>query len=124
MKVKKKYAVGGKVTPGPASKTTKPEWVGKGRSPQDPKAKGAITGAEELERLTWQKAIEALDRRGVSMVDQSNRSKKVLGQGNVNVVDANYELALKKAKEYGLYNQARQEAVEEYRSKARGKSAK
>lgn len=105
-----KYKEGGTV-PG------KDTWVGKGRQPNDPQAKGAMTGAEYLERITWQKAIEALDKRGVSMVDQSNRSTKILGQGNPNVVDNNYELAIKKAKEYGVYDQARQEAVKEYRSK-------
>ena len=76
-----------------------------------------MTNAEFLERLTWQKAVEALDKRGVSMVDQSNRSTKILGQGNPNVLDNNYELAIKKAKEYGVYDQARQAAVAEYRSK-------
>ena len=92
-------------------------WVGKGRQPSDPNAKGAMTNAEFLERLTWQKAVEALDKRGVSMVDQSNRATKILGQGNANVLDNNYELAIKKAKEYGVYDQARQAAVAEYRSK-------
>lgn len=105
-----KYKEGGTV-PG------KDTWVGKGRQPNDPQAKGAMTEAEYLERITWQKAVEALDKRGVSMVDQSNRSTKILGQGNSNVVDNNYELAIKKAKEYGVYDQARQEAVKEYRSK-------
>jgi hypothetical protein len=105
-----KYKEGGTV-PG------KDTWVGKGRQPNDPQAKGAMTNAEYLERLTWQKAVEALDKRGVSMVDQSNRSTKILGQGNPNVLDNNYELAIKKAKEYGVYDQARQAAVAEYRSK-------
>jgi hypothetical protein len=105
-----KYKEGGTV-PG------KDTWVGKGRQPNDPNAKGAMTNAEFLERLTWQKAVEALDKRGVSMVDQSNRSTKILGQGNANVLDNNYELAIKKAKEYGVYDQARQAAVAEYRSK-------
>ena len=105
-----KYKEGGTV-PG------KDTWVGKGRQPSDPNAKGAMTNAEFLERLTWQKSLEALDKRGVSMVDQSNRATKVLGQGNPNILDNNYELAIKKAKEYGVYDQARQEAVKEYRSK-------
>ena len=107
---KKKYAQGGTVP-------NKPTWVGKGRQPNDPNAKGAMTEAEYLERLTWQKSLEALDKRGVSMVDQSNRSTKILGQGNANVLDNNYEMAIKKAKEYGVYNQARQAAVAEYRKK-------
>ena len=99
-------------------------WVGKGRSPKDPMAKGAMTNAEFLERLTWQKALEALDKRGVTMVDQSNRSTKILGQGNPNILDNNYELAIKKAKEYGVYDQARQAAVEEYRAQGRAKAGK
>lgn len=106
----KKYAQGGTV-PG------KDTWVGKGRQPNDPKAKGAMTEAEYLEMLTWQKSVEALDQRGVSMVDQSNRSTKILGQGNANVLDNNYALAIEKAKEYGVYDQARQAAVAEYRKK-------
>ena len=109
-KMMKKYAQGGTV-PG------KDTWVGKGRQPNDPKAKGAMTEAEYLEMLTWQKSVEALDQRGVSMVDQSNRSKKILGQGNANVLDNNYALAIEKAKEYGVYDQARQAAVAEYRKK-------
>jgi hypothetical protein len=112
-KMMKKYEMGGKM-PGEKKNDS---WVGKGRQPSDPNAKGAMTNAEFLERLTWQKAVEALDKRGVSMVDQSNRATKVLGQGNANVLDNNYELAIKKAKEYGVYDQARQEAVKEYRSK-------
>jgi len=112
-----KYKEGGTV-PG------KDTWVGKGRQPQDPEAKGAMTSEEYLERLTWQKAVEALDRRGVSMVDQSNRSTKILGQGNANVLDNNYELAINKAKEYGVYDQARQEAVAEYRKGAASSGSK
>ena len=94
-------------------------WVGKGRQPSDPNAKGAMTNAEFLERLTWQKAVEALDKRGVSMIDQAERpaAKRILGQGNPNILDNNYELAIKKAKEYGVYDQARQAAVAEYKSK-------
>ena len=99
-------------------------WVGKGRQPSDPNAKGAMTNAEFLERLTWQKAVEALDKRGVSMVDQSNRATKILGQGNPNILDNNYELAIKKAKEYGVYDQARQEAVREYREQGKKKGGK
>ena len=99
-------------------------WVGKGRQPSDPNAKGAMTNAEFLERLTWQKSLEALDKRGVSMVDQSNRATKILGQGNPNILDNNYELAIKKAKEYGVYDQARQEAVREYREQGKKKGGK
>ena len=109
-KMMKKYQVGGTV-PG------KKDFVGKGLFPKDPTAKGGPTEKEILEQLTWDKSVEALKRRGVSMVDQAPGSKKILGQGNTNILDNNYELALKKAKEYGVYDQARQEAVKEYRSK-------
>lgn len=119
-KMMKKYEMGGKM-PGEKKNDS---WVGKGRSPQDPMAKGAMTSAEFLERLTWQKALEALDKRGVTMVDQSNRSTKILGQGNPNILDNNYEMAIKKAKEYGVYDQARQAAVEEYRAQGRAKAGK
>jgi len=85
-----------------------------------------MTNAEFLERLTWQKAVEALDKRGVSMVDQAERpaAKRILGQGNANVLDNNYELAINKAKEYGVYDQARQEAVREYREQGKKKGGK
>ena len=109
-KMMKKYQAGGTV-PG------KNDFVGKGLFPKDPTAKGGPTEKEILEQLTWDKSVEALKRRGVSMVDQAPGSKKILGQGNRNILDNNYELALKKAKEYGVYDQARQEAVKEYRSK-------
>lgn len=116
MKAKKKYAVGGKVTPGPADKFKKPEWVEKGRSPQDPASKDGITPAEYLEDLTWKRAVEALDSRGVSMIDQGPKSKNILRQGNANVLDRNYELAIKKAKEYGVYDRAREQAVKDFRA--------
>lgn len=74
-----------------------------------------MTSQEYLEMLTWQEAVKALDQRGVSMVDQGE-GKKILGQGNANVVDNNYELAIQKAKEYGLYDAARQSAVKLYRA--------
>lgn len=74
-----------------------------------------MTPKEYLEMLTWQEAVKALDQRGVSMVDQGE-GKKILGQGNANVLDNNYELAIKKAKEYGVYDAARQSAVALYRS--------
>ena len=118
-KMMKKYKEGGTV-PG------KDTWVGKGRQPQDPNAKGPKTQLEILETLTWQKAIEALDKRGVSMIDQAERpaAKRILGQGNANVLDNNYELAINKAKEYGVYDQARQEAVREYREQGKKKGGK
>ena len=111
-KMMKKYQAGGTV-PG------KKDFVGKGLFPKDPTAKGGPTELEILEGLTWQKSIEALKQRGVSNIDQAERepSRKILGQGNTNILDNNYELAIKKAKEYGVYDQARQEAVKEYRSK-------
>ena len=114
-----KYKEGGTV-PG------KDTWVGKGRQPQDPNAKGPKTQLEILETLTWKKAIEALDKRGVSMIDQAERpaAKRILGQGNANILDNNYELAIKKAKEYGVYDQARQEAVREYREQGKKKGGK
>lgn len=116
---KKKYAQGGTVP-------NKPTWVDKGRQPKDPNAKGPKTELEVLESLTWQKAIEALDKRGVSMIDQAERpaAKRILGQGNANVLDNNYEMAIKKAKEYGVYDQARQEAVREYREQGKKKGGK
>jgi hypothetical protein len=118
-KMMKKYKEGGTV-PG------KDTWVGKGRQPQDPNAKGPKTQLEILETLTWKKAIEALDKRGVSMIDQAERpaAKRILGQGNANILDNNYELAIKKAKEYGVYDQARQEAVREYREQGKKKGGK
>ena len=106
---RKKYAEGG-VVPGKDD-----SWVGKGRSPKETGAKGAMTPKEYLEMLTWQEAVKALDQRGVSMVDQGE-GKKILGQGNANVLDNNYELAIKKAKEYGVYDAARQSAVALYSS--------
>ena len=111
-KMMKKYQAGGTV-PG------KKDFVGKGLFPKDPTAKSGPTELEILEGLTWQKSIEALKQRGVSNIDQAERepSRKILGQGNTNILDNNYELAIKKAKEYGVYDQARQEAVKEYRSK-------
>ena len=68
--------------------------------------------------------MEALKRRGVSMIDQAPGSKKILGQGNRNILDNNYELAIKKAKEYGVYDEARQEAVREYRDMVKAKAGK
>ena len=111
-KMLKKYQAGGTV---PAKK----DFVGKGLFPKDPTSKSGPTELEILEGLTWQKSVEALKRRGVSNIDQSERepSRKILGQGNTNILDNNYELAIKKAKEYGVYDEARQEAVKEYRSK-------
>jgi hypothetical protein len=110
----KKYANGGKT---PASGPfKKPEWVGKGLEPKQTGAKGEMTPAEYLERLTWQKTVDALGGRGVSMIDKSDTSKKILGQGNTNSPNNNYELAIKKAKEYGVYDQARQDAVKEFRA--------
>lgn len=111
-KMMKKYQMGGQM---PVEK--KDSFVGKGLYPKDPTAKGGPTELEILEQLTWDKSVEALKRRGVSMADQAPASKKILGQGNRNILDNNYELALKKAKEYGVYDEARQEAVKEYRSK-------
>jgi len=121
-KMMKKYEMGGKM-PGEKKNDS---WVGKGRQPQDPNAKGPKTQLEILETLTWQKAIEALDKRGVSMIDQAERpaAKRILGQGNANVLDNNYELAINKAKEYGVYDQARQEAVREYREQGKKKGGK
>lgn len=104
---KKKYAEGG-VVPGKDD-----SWVGKGRQPNNPAASGEMTKQEYLEMLTWQEAVKALDQRGVSMVDQG-QGKKILGQGNANVLDNNYELAIKKAKEYGVYDLARQDAVKQF----------
>jgi hypothetical protein len=114
----KKYLTGGVV---PEKKN---DFVGKGLFPKDPAAKGGDSQTEYLERLTWQKSLEALDRRGVSMVDQAPGSKKILGQGNRNILDNNYELAIKKAKEYGVYNEARQEAVRQYREEEKKKASK
>jgi hypothetical protein len=60
------------------------------------------------------------------MIDQAERpaSRKILGQGNRNILDNNYELTIKKAKEYGVYDEARQEAVREYRDMGRAKAGK
>lgn len=70
--------------------------------------------------------MQALKRRGVSMIDQAERSpsRKILGRGNPNILDNNYELAIKKAKEYGVYAQAREEAVREYRDMVKAKAGK
>jgi hypothetical protein len=116
-KMMKKYQAGGTVP-------DKKGFVGKGLSPKDPTAKGGPTDIEILEQLTWDKSVEALKRRGVSMVDQAPASKKILGQGNRNILDNNYELALKKAKEYGVYDEARQEAVRQYREEGKKKAGK
>jgi hypothetical protein len=118
-KMMKKYQMGGKM---PVEK--KDSFVGKGLYPKDPTAKGGPTELEILEQLTWDKSVEALKRRGVSMVDQAPASKKILGQGNRNILDNNYELALKKAKEYGVYDEARQEAVRQYREEGKKKAGK
>ena len=58
------------------------------------------------------------------MVDQAPSSKKILGQGNRNILDNNYELTIKKAKEYGVYELAREEAVREYRDMVKAKAGK
>ena len=111
-KMMKKYQMGGQM---PVEK--KDSFVGKGLYPKDPTAKGAPTKLETLEKLTWDKSVEWLKRRGVAMIDQAERpaSRKILGQGNPNILDNNYELTIKKAKDYGVYDYAREEAVREYR---------
>lgn len=108
MKVKR-YSNGGT--------TPKPSWVGKGRSPKDPASVGKITNAEYLEQLTWNEAVKQLERRGVTMIDKSKTgSKNILERGNKQMPERNYELAIKKAKEYGVYDQARQDAVRAFRA--------
>ena len=108
MKVKR-YSNGG-VTP-------KPSWVGKGKAPNDPASVDEITSAEYLERLTWSEAVKQLEKRGVTMIDKSRKGAgKILQRGNTQMPERNYELAINKAKEYGVYDQARQDAVRAFRA--------
>ena len=53
-----------------------------------------------------------------------NKRKIAIVSWNANVLDNNYELAINKAKEYGVYDQARQEAVREYREQGKKKAGK
>jgi hypothetical protein len=108
MKVKR-YSNGGT--------TPKPSWVGKGKAPNDPASVDEMTSAEYLERLTWNEAVKQLEKRGVTMIDKSRKgAEKILQQGNKQMPERNYELAIKKAKEYGVYDQARQDAVRAFRA--------
>ena len=103
----KKYPNGGFVTP---------SWVGKGRSPEDPSSKAEMSPAEYLERLTWANAVKQLEKRGVSMIDKSRKgAEAVLRKGASEMPGKNYELAIKKAKEYDVYDLAREQAVAEFR---------
>jgi len=108
-----KYAEGGIV---PDDPTKKPSWVGKGRQPNDPTSSGDMTKQEYLEMLTWNEAVKQLEKRGVTMIDKSRAgSENILGQGNRMMPAKNYQLAIAKAKEYGVYDQARQDAARLFR---------
>jgi hypothetical protein len=108
-----KYAEGGKM---PDDPTKKPSWVGKGQSPQDPTASGDMSKQEYLEMLTWNEAVKQLEKRGVTMIDKSRAgAENILSQGNRQMPAKNYQLAISKAKEYGVYDQARQDAVTQFK---------
>jgi len=113
MKAIKKYAVGGTVP-------KKESWMQSGRSPMDPATTGKqqLTNKELLERLTHQKALEALKRSGVGTI--SSDSTKVVrmdASGKNEILDNNYAKTIALAKEKGLYDIARQEAVKEFRNR-------
>lgn len=106
---RKKYAEGG-IVPGKDN-----SWVGKGRQPNDPAASGEMTKQEYLEMLTWNEAVNQLEKRGVTMIDKSRKGgENILGQGNNQKPAKNYQLAIEKAKEYGVYDLARQDAVRQF----------
>jgi hypothetical protein len=108
-----KYAEGGKV---PEDPTKKPSWVGKGLRPEDPTASKDMTKQEYLEMLTWNEAVKQLEKRGVTMIDKSIvGGENILAQGNRQMPAKNYQLAIAKAKEYGVYNQARENAARLFR---------
>jgi hypothetical protein len=111
--IKKMYAVGGTVP-------NKERWMHSGRSPMDPSTteKQQLTNKELLERITHQKALEALKRSGVGGIDlDSTKVRRMDTSGNPAILDNNYAKTISLAKERGLYDMARQEAVKEFRNR-------
>lgn len=107
----KKYAVGGLME--------KPN-ISKGATVSDSEsaAKGKITNAEYLERLTWENALQELKKSGYGGIGQdSTQATRVDGQGNQALLHNNYKKTIELAKEAGVYDIARQKAVAQLRKK-------
>jgi homoserine acetyltransferase len=111
MKIKK-YAKGGLGTNTPM--------VNKGVTVSDPEtaAKGKITNAEYLERLTWENALQELKKSGVGTIGQdSTQATRVDGGGNKALLHNDYNSTIALAKKMGVYDTARQRAVAKLREK-------
>jgi len=108
----KKYAVGG------VMESPKP-LLSKGNTVADPETgtKTKITNAEYLERLTWENALQELKKSGYGGIGQdSTQASRVDGGGNPALLHNNYKKTIQLAKEAGVYDIARQKAVEQLRT--------
>lgn len=108
----KSYAVGGTVP--------KKTWVQSGKAPEDPNIPGGrqISNKELLERMTHQKALAALKKAGVGTIaSDTTKVVRMDGSGKPEILDNNYEKTIALAKKTGVYDQARLEAVEDFRKR-------
>lgn len=109
---KKMYAVGGTVP--------KKGWVQSGKAPVDTgnTNKKEISNKELLERMTHQKALAALKKSGVGTItSDSTKVVRMDGSGKSEILDNNYEKTIALAKQTGVYDLARAEAVKDFRNR-------